>query len=416
MEGKGILSESTRRTSPDPPADALVGDQLLSALRKAYFRACMDGCRLVGTEYVLEAIVAGPFGPTAASLRHRLRERLSRGDLAGHGADEESVAPSRFAVNASETGVAAEVASSMREAAWEALRRLRPRRSGPEWSDHVSDAVHRALVNARDRSVSYAHEIHLLSAILADPASTASRLLASLGVDPAFLLTRPLPSVSADRCGEPVAIGVRSLLYGGMLDRRATMLQQTGVLIGRTRHAWRQGRLLPRRLPEPVPLGVSLEAVRQAVRLGDQQVGPVHVLIAICAIHRDLHDVNSTFKPRFAEHNRAGRLLKDASLTYPIVAERAAGQSNGTGPVRRLLPGEASPRPPQIGADVITILDAARADASRRRHGYLGLDHVLNALIVEPQWTVRHLLLGWGADPVSLLSELRRHEQSTFDI
>ena len=320
--------ESNGSASSDPATQVFVGRTMRGALTAAYQQASVDRRFLVGTEYVLEAAAGriNTAGPGIVLLRRKVRQRLDGDSSAWRSSDEAPAMAARDSADlrqAADTALDAEVTRSLREAAWIARRKLRWQfgQPAPEWSSGAVAATRAALVDARSHGATHAHRLHLVTGLLADPTNRAHELLTVLGVDPSAVITDPLDEFKPDQ-DDPAADGAGVLLFFRALSKQVSWLDRMFLLKARARRFFL---FLDRQTP--VNLGVVHEAMRQAVRLDDPQVGSVHLLVAICAIDRQLRDNGWAFKPRLAQHNRAGQLLREAGVSYPTIVEQVLSSS-----------------------------------------------------------------------------------------
>ncbi len=138
---------------------------------------------------------------------------------------------------------------------------------------------------------------------------------------------------------------------------------------------------------------LEFEAIRQAVRLGQAQVTPAHLLLAVMA----LEDQVSSTRVRFAGRRSAmvnAPVLSQFGMTMrearPVVRDGIAEPSVG---VQRRRAWRTNPRNPSWGISAARIADEARMDSTGLGSGAL---HLVAG---------RELLGVVGADPAQVLDE-----------
>jgi hypothetical protein len=300
----------------------------------------------------------------------------------------------------------AEVDATLREAHWSACISLeRSLTDLPlQTTEAAAAAIRAGLTVARENGAVHAHRLHLLAGLVADPTSRASRVLADLEIDPAALLADPVYFEAPGANDRPVSDGATTLTWYGVAQWRVHWFRRLPDLI-RYLAAGRP------KLSTAALSAVTIEGIRQAVRLGDGQVGPIHLLLAICAIEHQFQAKPAAFNPSFADQNRAGVLLRQAGIDYPSIVDRVVGWPPGAGPIagdcppgRDQTPWRAplGPWHPPLGEDAAAILDQA-AERSPT-----GTDDVLVALLDDDHGQCARLLTQLDVDTTLLKAQLER--------
>jgi hypothetical protein len=283
-----------------------------------------------------------------------------------------------------------ETAATLREATWQARRRLRRRAQepAPAWSSGIAAAVETALAEAGTVGVTHAHAGHLLLGVLADPNNRACRLLAEIGVDTEALADAVPWGADLPFDPEPLAQSTTDLRLLGVLAS-----PQPPVVRG-------LGRLLRAVRPNPggpILFAVRREAVRQAVRMGDQQVGQDHLLIALCALAHDLRATGQRLADPLIPVNSAVYLLSERGVEYPVVAAQAAqlAREDTAVDTRRWRPERADP---PYAVDFISAADLAMRYVKGRDPAWLGTTHLLMALLSFPKGAATRVLRACDVD------------------
>ncbi len=378
---------------------AICGLTMLNTLTRAARRAWADGHRMVGTEYVLEELlyrvdathVSGR--RLVVATRERLRARSagtkrrgwrSRDDGEGRPAEDDL----------------SDVGQTLREAQWVARRKSRMTYDDEtvSWSGAVWSAASQALQLAGQRKLSYAHRFHLLEALLNDPTNRANELLAQLNADPRWILD-PRTTTYLDDNDNSLVLGAMQLNLVGALSRRASIITRLMKLTLR-------GFFVLKGATVPIVVAVQDEGVRQAVRLGDRQVGPLHLLLGISAIADQLDQWDWTLSPRFALHSGAAELLRSASVDYSAIVKAAIGKTDGTGPADRSRSWYRHAWNPSIGVDSTAVVAHARSIQQQHGHDHAGTDHLLYSLLTGTDSPAVRVLAAAGADVPALRSSL----------
>jgi hypothetical protein len=370
-----------------------------TTLTRAARRAWADGQRTVGTEYVLEELLYR-VDPTHVSGRRLVvatRERL-RAPSAGtkrRGWRSRDAGEGRRAEDDLN-----DVGQTLREAQWVARRKshMTYDHETLSWSGAVWSAASQALHLAGQRKLSYAHRFHLLEAILNDPTNRANELLAELNADPRWILD-PQTTTYLDDNDVSIVLGAMGLNLVGALSRPAPT-------VGRLMNLMFRGFFVLKGATVPMVVAVQDEGVRQAVRLGDRQVGPVHLLLGISAIADQLDQWHWILSPRFALHSGAAELLRSAGLDYPTIVKAAIGKTDGTGPADRSRSWYRRAWNPSVGVDSTAVVAHARSIQQQLGHDHAGTDHMLYSLLTGTDSPAVRVLAAAGADVPALRSSL----------
>jgi hypothetical protein len=377
---------------------AMAAAPLVRRLADAARRAWKDQKATVGTEDILFELTRNM--PTlrreVAGIKSRLRE-----EIAASGADGESDRESGANTVA---GVDYTVAALLREAQWRARRRLRKERTvaAPTWTSYSAYAVRAALLDAHAAGVDHAHGMHVLVSILRDERNRACEILRHFDICPGKLLTK-LPvarSVRAD--GQPWAPAVDGLTVVGTLDHPKSRVLR--VL----------SRVVQAAAVVRWPVGIFMqtlraEAVRQAVRAGNDHVNQAHLVVALCALEDQLQDTGRTFADRWGEHNSGGQVLANWGVDYDSSAEVVAQLP---WPAREFVKqrqwqGPASD--PPSGVDVVETIRKAERTATTHGHPYVGTSHLLSAVLADNAGDANRLLLELGVNMVALREDMSRY-------
>jgi hypothetical protein len=294
-----------------------------------------------------------------------------------------------------------ELRACLREARWFADQRLRrlDDEKAPSWTPAAVAAVRGALAAAEAAGVAYAHEGHLLAALLAEKGTWAQEVLVDRGLSPEEVV-RGSSLRRLDKSGSPRIAGAAVLLTSGALTTPRAWPLRLATAISRLN-------LFLRGFPSPAIAAVEWEGQQQAVRLGDRRVATVHLLIAVCALTQQLADAGWRLTEAAGYANAAGELLRKRGVTADSVVRLAAKLATDVDPVaaRRYRRWRAVRACLPIGTDANAVIDRAVRLARARRHQPAGTSHLILAMAdgSEPLATV---LYEHGIDANELTADL----------
>ncbi|WP_192580685.1 Clp protease N-terminal domain-containing protein [Micromonospora sp. AMSO1212t] len=278
-----------------------------------------------------------------------------------------------------------EVRATLREVEWrihrQPDRRLRnsdvqdagPR---PRWTPGVRMALAGALYVARDNRVPFAGLSHLVLGMLQLPGCDGTQ----------YVFPYEYARLSAiDRLRTEPTLRRTDESYPDLDDERSAIRPGSGSLLGRV-----AGRILARasRLSRlgPILVGVDVEARRQAVRLGHDVIGPLHILLAMLTHDATLAAARLRVPATHSSRNRGAGVLR----THGVDADRlralaASGGGPEEPPAEVLTKQLSSQRPgdPFTGTDVVTAMARAMEISLAYRHPDTGTSHLLLALIED---------------------------------
>jgi hypothetical protein len=376
-----------------------LAEDVVELLDAAYRKAMNSGRDTVDVILVL-----------TEALTSRLRAPFPVTDLLGRAARARVNDPGA-AEGWSSSGTASlasvrEAAATLRECAWRAVRNDGgPRTGRPAWSAELTDALGRALDDARASGVHHAHGTHLLIGMLADPGGTASGLLAGSdsgggsGVtgDPQAVLARLRASRHWTREGRAAVSIIDTLeTTGGIASPLWWPLRLVPHMVGaalRRRQA----------IGGPIISGLETEAVRQAVRLGDTVVTTAHVLLAIVSLDELLAvDGRRLQGPAAGSSEGAAILRRNAVVDLLALAVGNTAEETQTMPpdeaAQRFLTGGRT-GDPAWGYQALLALDRASTLAVMHDRAEPGTTHLLAALLDDKLGSAYRLLRLAGMDP-----------------
>ncbi|NJC81928.1 Clp protease N-terminal domain-containing protein [Planosporangium mesophilum] len=224
------------------------------------------------------------------------------------------------------------------------------------WSPDARQALRRALVAAGNDGGYWAGRRYLFDAILADPGNRAHALLSRCRVDPSMVrtATRADENVSAE--DQPRLPVVESLQTFGVVPAR---------------NATRPSRLLARILTagasrladaDPVLYVMEMEAIRQAVRLGNSRVTTAHLVLATLVLHEELVTAGPWEPETVGALGSAGAILAARGVTSFSVGRHLATLSSfgDAAPKQRHRAWRTNPKHPKW-----TVAAAQAAEATR---------------------------------------------------
>jgi hypothetical protein len=292
-----------------------------------------------------------------------------------------------------------EIIATLRESAWNAVHLARSTAPVPPWTDAVKAAVQSAFAEAERVGDRHAHESHLLAGLLADPSNQACELLDRSGFDRTAL-------------GREIREDQRFRVDGRPWTPVVPLLTDARAV--RTSESW-PSRLLPMMFSammrsrgstyrNPILNGVEFESRRHAVRLGHPLTAPVHALLAILSLDKQVAAAGTELVDDEG-HNRAGALLRSSGLTYWQALTVAAGSPppfDRPDPAAEARFGPRHPGDPQWGLETRRIFDAAVVQAGELGHRTTGTSHLLLALLAEREEGTAEVLDRSGVDQAAL--------------
>ncbi|MDG4783145.1 Clp protease N-terminal domain-containing protein [Micromonospora sp. WMMD961] len=287
-----------------------------------------------------------------------------------------------------------EVEAVLREAMWNARRDLRYDNlvSPPLWSSAVHAAVRNALGIARTHGVRYAHGMHLLGALIEDPACRASVALANLGICGEDIARAVPMEVSVAAEGTPVTFTAGFLAGMGVLNGPG------GALSRRLRS--RVSRLILRSDIGLILPSLDQEAIRQTVRMGAAQVDSVGVLAAVLSLDEQLAYSGRAIAPPWAAANAAGEFLAERGLDVSAIVTRVAVLPQPASTGDRTYRWRSLRADPPFGAEAAAVTDEALRLSG---NGEVGTSHLVLAMLTLDDCAAQRLLRR-----LIVLHELRR--------
>jgi hypothetical protein len=339
-----------------------------------------------------------PTQPAAASALRRVRDA---------DADQRTIRTSELDVTwdpVGDTNLAKlESVGALRESTWAAFSGgtgdlydqavIRPR-----WSRGVMDAVSQAIREAVAHRQGFTSVTHLLAGLLLNRGNDACQLLKVSGVAPEELL---------DSTRHTKAIGRGSRPWTPSLD----LLRVDGATAGQS-FGWRWARIvlrlaIARPSGGPVMFALRNETNRQCVRLGHEQVRPVHQLLAVMALDHQMLARDIPFKAGLIPQNRAGEVLRSHNASYERLIENAALLDTGSTGTARISPptNSAGPHWHQDAIDVDERAQRLARDGGRR---FPGTGHLLAAICGDPSGDVSELFRRIHLDLATIGVEVSR--------
>ncbi|MDQ0931134.1 Clp protease N-terminal domain-containing protein [Streptomyces turgidiscabies] len=363
----GAHADATTGATPEFEPDVM--DLLVEALRGAVKRESPA----VGTDTVLAALVMGDTDAGAAIAPGMRAAGALSGVISGRAgrgwASDDEGATASDATDAD----ALEVDTAWREAQWRLS--LGSRGSGARselprlgMTGALRTCLLLALVSARAEGTISVRCRHVARALVDLPGGTAREALLLRGLDPATAAT----ALDALNAGAP-AQGEGPESRGVTLLRRAGTLGSSGNRLARAITSWTSG---VAQNGSPVLFAVSVEAVRQAVRRGHTEAGPVDLLLGMLALDRALAVAGRSLPEDLTKANAAAPLLRRygvrqtsltrAAVTSPPVA--GAAEITDIADVR-------------ISAAADRAMAVARLTAAEHGSPTVGTVHLLAALL-----------------------------------
>lgn len=379
-----------------PPA--LAGSSIINALADSVRIGSKHRQDTVASDDVLAELIARLGLPGGGLVRIRSKRVPASGesdslDCGAAGQGEPAAAEMAGTTNH------VEVSSALREADWLARRRLRLADDAqtPRWHDDVSRALVRALRDAADCGVTYAHAAHLLLAILSDKGNCAHVLMKRIGATAESVVGSVSLTSSVRRNDDVLSPAVEGLRISGILMSASPAIS---TWIGRAiLAASRQGF-------GPIALALHREAVRHAVRLGAHQVGAVHLLLAMCSMDMQLRSMGLEVADQYANDNRAGEILRGHGVDYLSIAAKAVTIKLQDAPVDTRPRWRGKRADPPCRADLAAVFETAKVDAARRGRRWPGTTVILSCMLAHPDEVVTRILLAEGVDGGRLMESV----------
>jgi hypothetical protein len=271
---------------------------------------------------------------------------------------------------------------ALREARWRGGRLVRT--PTPSWSKPVREAGDYALREARSQGLTRVNGTHLVLGLLADRDSAASQVLGRTGLHRRDLLHRLRKSPVARRSGQPWTPLVDTLQAFGALP--APDLSTRAVAAAGRLMVWLGGHRHPF-----LPV-FRQELSRQAVRLGQEMISTVHLVLAVGYLGTlgvSLPDPSANTAPAvLARHG----WQEDEAVRQAVLVSTEEVEPAPVAEVRGIWPA-LHPGDPVWGRHVVDLLRDARG---------AGTTLVLAAALARPGSGARGLLgaLGIDADAV----------------
>lgn len=357
----------------------LSGETTIFVLATAAQRAWNDGRNSVGTDYLLEEVARriDPLSSQFGTFRSALRDRLAACDV-----DD----PEDGDASGSSSEANPEVEASLREAAGIARRRLGSpwAAAAPAWTGGVRRLLESALIAAEQHGEHRVHWARLASCLLGEPTGRSAVAMESLGANSNQLRETMWIHQSPNLPDQPTGAALGVLTLAGGLDT-GTRLLRIPQFFARRQFTRRGG--------GPIALiALEYEAIRQAVRMGHQQVHAAHLLVAIAAMGQDLHDSGHTLRKSFAAHGRADTLLTGAGVAYPSLAHWLVPIEFPDAATDRNRFWRRFPHNPPVGVDVAATIGQASTLAAERTHRPAGSEHLLLAILNDLSPSIARVL------------------------
>ncbi|MFF1920643.1 hypothetical protein ACFVW8_08700 [Streptomyces sp. NPDC058221] len=334
---------------------------------------------VVGTDTLLGALVLGDTDAGAAIAPGMRKAGALSGLISGRSGDgwvsddEAPGAPAGPGAGAeTQDADGNEVDAAWREAQWRLVSASRgsDADSGPVrlgMSGALRACLLTALGSARAEGTISVRCRHVARALLELPDTRAREalLLRQLDVAAALSALDLLDTSAAAGEEEPESRGVTLL-------RRAGTLGKSGNRLTRALTSWTSGSAVN---GSPVLFAVSVEAMRQAVRCGRTEVGPVDLLLGTLALDRALFVAGRSLPGSMEQANSAPELLRrHGARQHSLVRSASAGRTADAPLENRVRRSAACERV------------QARAQLSAAEHGSptVGTVHLLSALLDEP--------------------------------
>ncbi|MFG3298854.1 Clp protease N-terminal domain-containing protein [Micromonospora chersina] len=380
-----------------------LGAMPMRVLLQAYSAAVRHGSNSVGTLDLLCRVALYP-----RSVPPWLLAGANGANLMRMAADPRRI-PSGRAVSELVSGPASEfddeVQAVLREVEWR-FRRQPGRRLGrqtthPAWTSGVRVTLAGALHDARDTGTPFANLSHLVLAML--------RLRGCDGTN--YMLPHEYARLSAvDRLRAEPAMRRTDQPYPDLDDVRLALWPRAGSLVDRV-----AGRFFARasRLSRfgPILAGVDLEAKRQAIRLGHDVIGPLHILLAMLTHDAMLEAARIPVPARQSSRNRGAAVLRSHGVDVHRLGVLAARRGAPEEPPAEVLTEQLSSQrlgDPFVGTDVVTAMARAMEISLAYRHPDTGTGHLLLALVEDDAGDGSAVLRDLGVDPTAVRARVEQ--------
>ena len=378
------------------------------SLAAALFTACRlaRSAREVQSDHLLLALcraslgMRSSLGPELRRLRRlqRVRDRHAAHRPRGYPPDAMTGAPAgpRLAVD-----------TALLEARWEACRTGRsgrPLSRAPLWSAEAQSVVRRALATATDSGVEFAGGGFAFDACLTAARSRAIDLLDQGGISGSDLRAAADGDGSLQYGDVRPTPTVQALVTFEMAEGPAELV---AIPAGLSRYMLRRIEI------DPMAFLLELDTIRQAVRLGNGWVEPVHMLLAALDLDEELAATGVQLPGPYAAANSGGRALRVAGLSWEQLANWVAGNLDPGQPElvasyrplwwrrRRARAWRSHYQNPPWRMSAAAAADRALAMAAeRRRPG--GTTHLVVAALADPGNTAVGMLESLGIDPAGV--------------
>ncbi|SIN30724.1 Clp protease N-terminal domain-containing protein [Micromonospora cremea] len=396
-----------------PPHEAqrafvALGAMPMRVLLQAYSAAVRRGASSVGTLDMLCRVALYP-----KSVPPWLLAGSSGANLKRMVADPHRIPAGRTVselVSESVSEFDQEVQAILREVEWrihrQPDRRLRKSdvqgtRPRPPWTSGVRTTLAGALHAARDNCIPFANLSHLVLGMLQLRGCDGThyvfpyeyaRLSAidRLRIEPTMRRTdQPYPDLDDER----LAIWPGS---GPLFDRLA------GRFFARASRLSRLG---------PTLIGVDLEARRQAIRLGQDVIGPLHILLAMLTHDATLEAARVRAPAHHSSRNRGSAVLRTHGVDADRLRVLAAWRAGPEEPPAEVLTKQLSsqrPGDPFTGTHVVTAMARAMEISLAYRHPDTGTSHLLLALIEDDAGDCGAILRELSVDPKALRARVEQ--------
>jgi hypothetical protein len=292
-----------------------------------------------------------------------------------------------------------ETVAVLREAERMARKRLPHPRSPdrPIWSNNVFDCVRHAILDASSIGVKHVHWGHLFAHLSTNASDSTHEVLTKLGVDCNRL--RLPDHIDLKGCDRPIAPAADVLMVIGALNVPASRTAR--FVLG----AWRW-LATSRGSVSPVVLAIELEAIRQAVRYGSEQVGPVHLLVAICTLHQQLEDLGRSLSLDVWPYNAGAAVLARWGVDRSTLSKEASHFQIPVAATDSSRRWRSRPSDPGFGRDAARVVRLAEHRADTLGHRSCGTNHLLAALLEDPSGAAHVLVENMGVNVASLANDI----------
>ncbi|MGW4295591.1 Clp protease N-terminal domain-containing protein [Micromonospora chersina] len=380
-----------------------LGAMPMRVLLRAYSGAVQRGADSVGTLDVLCRVA-----PYPRSVPPWLLAGANGANLMRMAADPRRI-PAGRAVGELVSGPASEfddeVQAILREVEWR-FRRQPGRRPGqqsvhPRWTSGVRVTLAGALHAARDSGTPFANLSHLVLGML--------RLRGCDGTT--YIFPHEYARLSAiDRMRAEPAMRRSDGPYPDLDDVRLALWPRSGSLVDRV-----AGRFFARasRLSRFGPLlaGVEFEAKREAIRLGQDVIGPLHILLAMLTHDATLEAARIPVPAHQSSRNRGAAVLRGHGVDVHRLRVLAARRGRPEEPPAEVLTEQLGSQrlgDPFAGTDVVTAMARAMEISLAYRHPDTGTGHLLLALIEDDAGGGSAVLRDLGVDPTAVRARVEQ--------